>query len=48
MVHRLVVSYGRPADPAASDRVAGKDIADVATGGVSVTHFDVQTASPGR
>ncbi len=106
MVHRLVVSYGQPADPTAFDtyyrdthtplalrqpglvrltfghaasldrsqpapylvaeldfdseeamgaamaspegRAAGKDIANFATGGVSFTHFDVQTASPGR
>ena len=106
MVHRLVVSYGQPADPAAFDsyyrethaplalqqpglvrltyghaasldpstpapylvaeldfdseeamgasmaspegRAAAKDIANFATGGVTFTHFDVQTASAGR
>jgi uncharacterized protein (TIGR02118 family) len=106
MVHRLVVSYGQPADPAAFDayyrethtplalrqpglvrltfghatsldpdrpapylvaeldfdseqvmgeslsspegRAAGKDLANFATGGVTFTHFEIQTASPGR
>ena len=106
MVHRLVVSYGQPADPAAFDayyrethtplalqqpglvrltfghaasldpsrtapylvaeldfdseetmgaamasaegRAAGKDLPNFATGGVTFTHFDVQTASSGR
>jgi len=103
MVHRLVVTYGQPSDPAAFDayyrethtplalkqpglvrltfgraasldpaqsapylvaeldfdseqvmgeslaspegRAAAKDLANFATGGVSFTHFDVQTAS---
>jgi hypothetical protein len=80
VVHRLVVSYRQPADPAAFDayyrgahtplalehglvrltsghaaslespegRAAGKDLANFATGGVSFTHFDLQTASSGR
>lgn len=106
MVHRLVVSYGQPADPAAFDahyrethaplalqqpglvrltyghatsldpaqpapylvaeldfdseeamgaslaspegRAAGKDLANFATGGVTFTHFEVQTASAAR
>jgi uncharacterized protein (TIGR02118 family) len=29
-------------------RAAGKDLANFATGGVTFTHFDVQTASSGR
>ena len=106
MVHRLVVSYGQPEDPAQFDahyrdthtplavrmpglvrlttgkpqsmdpshpapylvaeldfdseqamgeslsssegRAAGKDLANFATGGVTFTHFEVQTASTGR
>jgi len=106
VVHRLVVSYGQPADPAAFDayyrethaplalqvpglvrltfgharsldlaqpapylvaeldydseqamresmaspegRAAGEDLAIFATGGVTFTHFEVQTASAGR
>ena len=40
MVHRLVVSY--------EGRAAGRDLATVATGGVTSIHVAVQTASAGR
>jgi hypothetical protein len=62
MVHRLVVSHGQPADPAAFNAHYRETYIPLApgqpglvrltfgqaTGGVTLSHVDVQTAGSGR